>query len=131
MYLTAVKTRKSWEYRILWHSGWWEVKSVLLLVSMVLSFFFPSELVQIYGKFVCFFFLHNFDNHTILIIVILTKQVLLGTMHSDISYSWSFVFCKWFLYNDLGYKKEVFVKVINMKKSIYHPFYKEIVLFSK
>ena len=76
------------------------MKSVLLLVSMVLSFFFPSELVQIYGKFV--FFLHNFENDAVLIIVILMKQVLLGAMHSDISYSWSFVFYKWFLYNNLG-----------------------------
>ena len=100
MFLTTVKTRKLCEHQNLWHSGWWEVKSVLLLVSMALPFFFPSELVQIYGKFV--FFLHNFENDAVLIIVILMKQVLLGAMHSDISYSWSFVFYKWFLYNNLG-----------------------------
>uniref|UniRef100_A0A0R0E8F9 Serine incorporator 3 n=1 Tax=Glycine max TaxID=3847 RepID=A0A0R0E8F9_SOYBN len=44
------KTRKLCEHQNLWHSGWWEVKSVLLLVSMALPFFFPSELVQIYGE---------------------------------------------------------------------------------
>ncbi|TKY53626.1 Serine incorporator 3 [Spatholobus suberectus] len=50
MFLTTVKTRKLCEGRNLWHSGWWEVKSVLLFVSMALPFFFPSELVQIYGE---------------------------------------------------------------------------------
>ncbi|KAH1035089.1 hypothetical protein GLYMA_20G078900v4 [Glycine max] len=50
MFLTTVKTRKLCEHQNLWHSGWWEVKSVLLLVSMALPFFFPSELVQIYGE---------------------------------------------------------------------------------
>ncbi|KAK7279139.1 hypothetical protein RJT34_24185 [Clitoria ternatea] len=49
MFLTTVKTRKLCEGRNSWHSGWWEFKSVLLLVSMALSFCFPSELVQIYG----------------------------------------------------------------------------------
>nr|KYP73604.1 Serine incorporator 3 [Cajanus cajan] len=50
MFLTTVKTRKLCEHRNWWHSGWWEVKSVLLIVSMALPFFFPSEIVQIYGE---------------------------------------------------------------------------------
>jgi len=54
MFVTTVKTRKLHELRNLWHSGQWEVKSIILLVSMALPFFFPSELVQIYGKFLAF-----------------------------------------------------------------------------
>ncbi|ESW17422.1 hypothetical protein PHAVU_007G238300 [Phaseolus vulgaris] len=50
MLVTTVKTRKLHEQRNLWHSGKWEVKSIILLVSMALPFFFPSELVQIYGE---------------------------------------------------------------------------------
>ncbi|KAL2326575.1 hypothetical protein Fmac_025633 [Flemingia macrophylla] len=50
MFLTTVNTRKLCEYRNSWHSGWWEVKSVLLIVSMALPFFFPSKIVQIYGE---------------------------------------------------------------------------------
>ncbi|QCE05571.1 Serine incorporator/TMS membrane protein [Vigna unguiculata] len=50
MFLTTVKTRKLHESWNLWHSGYWEVKFIILLVSMALPFFFPSELVQIYGE---------------------------------------------------------------------------------
>ncbi|XP_057434021.1 uncharacterized protein LOC130726735 isoform X1 [Lotus japonicus] len=50
MFLTTVNTRKLCEGRNSWHSGWWELKSILLLVSMTLPFLFPSEFVQIYGE---------------------------------------------------------------------------------
>ncbi|XP_047178532.1 probable serine incorporator isoform X1 [Vigna umbellata] len=50
MFLTTVKTRKLHESWNLWHSGHWEVKFIILLVSMALPFFLPSELVQIYGE---------------------------------------------------------------------------------
>ncbi|KAE9621210.1 putative serine incorporator/TMS membrane protein [Lupinus albus] len=50
MFLTTVKTRKLFEAQNSWHSGWWELKSVLLVVSMALPFFFPSQVIQIYGE---------------------------------------------------------------------------------
>nr|XP_029146902.1 probable serine incorporator [Arachis hypogaea] len=50
MFLTTVKTRKLCEARNSWHSGWWGLKSILLLVSMALPFLLPSEFVQIYGE---------------------------------------------------------------------------------
>ncbi|XP_019465196.1 PREDICTED: serine incorporator 3 isoform X3 [Lupinus angustifolius] len=50
MFLSTVKTRKLFEGQNSWHSGWWELKSVLLVVSMALPFFFPSQIIQIYGE---------------------------------------------------------------------------------
>ncbi|KEH41193.1 putative serine incorporator/TMS membrane protein [Medicago truncatula] len=50
MFLSTVKTRKLCEGRNSWHSRWWEFKAVLLLLSMAVPFFIPSQFVQIYGE---------------------------------------------------------------------------------
>ncbi|CAI8601929.1 unnamed protein product [Vicia faba] len=50
MFATTVKTRKLCEGRNSWHSRWWELKAVLLLLSVTLPFFIPSQFVQIYGE---------------------------------------------------------------------------------
>ncbi|WJX10856.1 hypothetical protein P8452_01530 [Trifolium repens] len=50
MFLSTVKTRKLCEGRNSWHSRWWELKAVLLLISVTLPFFIPSQFVQIYGE---------------------------------------------------------------------------------
>ncbi|XP_021672993.1 uncharacterized protein LOC110659385 isoform X2 [Hevea brasiliensis] len=50
MLVTTIKTRKLYEARSTWHSGWWSLKFFLLIVSMAVSFFFPSKYIQIYGE---------------------------------------------------------------------------------
>ncbi|KAJ7979719.1 Serinc-domain containing serine and sphingolipid biosynthesis protein [Quillaja saponaria] len=50
MFLTTLKTRKLYEARNGWHSRWWVVKFLLLVISMAVPFFFPSDVVQIYGE---------------------------------------------------------------------------------
>lgn len=49
MFLTTFKTRKLHEGGNSWHSGWWGLKSLLLIISMVLPIFFPAGFIQIYG----------------------------------------------------------------------------------
>lgn len=51
MFFTTIKTRKLYEARSSWHSGWWAVKLVLLIVSMAVPFFLHSKYIQIYGEF--------------------------------------------------------------------------------
>lgn len=107
--------------KIMWTSkfvAFWLVGSEVCFIACINDTSILLPFRTWFKYMVSFFLLHNFDNHTVLIIiVILMKQVLFGTMHSDISYSWSFVVCKWFLYNNLGYKKGVLVKIIHMKNS--------------
>ncbi|XP_024931765.3 uncharacterized protein LOC107422600 [Ziziphus jujuba] len=50
MFLTTFKTRKLHEGGNSWHSGWWGLKSLLLIISMVLPIFFPAGFIQIYGE---------------------------------------------------------------------------------
>ncbi|XP_021725177.1 probable serine incorporator [Chenopodium quinoa] len=51
MFLTTVKTSKLQEVRNAWHSGWWPVKCILLVISMMSPFFVPSEFIHFYGEF--------------------------------------------------------------------------------
>ncbi|KAJ4848602.1 hypothetical protein Tsubulata_045189 [Turnera subulata] len=51
MFVTAIKTRKLYEARNTWHSGWWALKIFLLIISMAASFFLPSKYIQQYGEF--------------------------------------------------------------------------------
>ncbi|KAJ6703125.1 SERINE INCORPORATOR [Salix viminalis] len=51
MFLTTIKTRKLYEARSSWHSEWWALKLVLLIVSMAVPFFLHSKYIQIYGEF--------------------------------------------------------------------------------
>ncbi|KAA8548489.1 hypothetical protein F0562_000244 [Nyssa sinensis] len=50
IFLTTCKTSKLYEARSTWHSGWWALKFVLLIVSLVIPFFIPSDFVQLYGE---------------------------------------------------------------------------------
>ncbi|KAK9725551.1 hypothetical protein RND81_05G153000 [Saponaria officinalis] len=51
MFLTTIRTSKLHDVRNAWHSGWWPIKCVLLVIAMTSSFFIPSEFVQLYGEF--------------------------------------------------------------------------------
>uniref|UniRef100_A0A5B7BC69 Putative serine incorporator n=1 Tax=Davidia involucrata TaxID=16924 RepID=A0A5B7BC69_DAVIN len=50
MFLTTCKTSKLYEARNTWHSGWWALKFVILIASLVIPFFIPSDFVQLYGE---------------------------------------------------------------------------------
>ncbi|KAL7105671.1 hypothetical protein ACP275_07G058500 [Erythranthe tilingii] len=50
MFITTCDTRKLYNVRNAWHSGWWALKFVLLLVSFVIPFFIPSDYIQLYGE---------------------------------------------------------------------------------
>ncbi|CAL1384404.1 unnamed protein product [Linum trigynum] len=50
MLFTTVKTRKLYQARSGWHSGWWWSKLVILIVSMTAPFFLPSNHIQVYGE---------------------------------------------------------------------------------
>ncbi|GFP94454.1 serine incorporator 3 [Phtheirospermum japonicum] len=50
MFLSTCNTRKLDEARNAWHSGWWAMKFVLLLISLVIPFFIPSDYIQLYGE---------------------------------------------------------------------------------
>ncbi|ESR33753.1 hypothetical protein CICLE_v10006912mg [Citrus x clementina] len=50
MFLSTCSTRKLDEVRSNWHSGCWVLKSFLLIASMAVPFFFPSDYMQIYGE---------------------------------------------------------------------------------
>ncbi|KAK8684963.1 hypothetical protein V6N13_040975 [Hibiscus sabdariffa] len=50
MFLTTFTARKLYEAYSKWHSGWWGLKLVLLLVSMVVPFFLPPDFIHIYGE---------------------------------------------------------------------------------
>ncbi|XP_021291417.1 probable serine incorporator isoform X1 [Herrania umbratica] len=50
MFLTTFSTRKLFETCSKWHSGWWALKFVLLVVSIVVPFFLPPDFIQIYGE---------------------------------------------------------------------------------
>ncbi|CAK9173635.1 unnamed protein product [Ilex paraguariensis] len=50
MFLTTCNTSKLYEVRNTWHSGWWASKLAILILSLVVPFFVPSDLVQLYGE---------------------------------------------------------------------------------
>ncbi|XP_062105080.1 uncharacterized protein LOC133816777 isoform X2 [Humulus lupulus] len=50
MFLTTFRTRKLYETRNAWHSGWWTLKYFMLIVSLVVPIFFPSGFIQLYGE---------------------------------------------------------------------------------
>ncbi|GMN61434.1 hypothetical protein TIFTF001_030530 [Ficus carica] len=45
------RTRKLFEARNAWHSGWWTLKCFLLIISLVVPIFIPSGFIQLYGEF--------------------------------------------------------------------------------
>ncbi|PSS35715.1 Serine incorporator [Actinidia chinensis var. chinensis] len=50
MFLTTCKTSKLYETRNTWHSRWWSLKFIILVVSLIIPFFVPSDFVQLYGE---------------------------------------------------------------------------------
>ncbi|XP_022157955.1 serine incorporator 3 isoform X1 [Momordica charantia] len=50
MFLSTSRTRKLHEPRNAWHSRWWSLKFIVFIVSMVVPFFFPPALIQLYGE---------------------------------------------------------------------------------
>ncbi|KAL2506513.1 Chaperonin CPN60 [Abeliophyllum distichum] len=50
MFLTTCYTRKLYEARNAWHSGWWALKFIILAISLAIPFFIPLYYIQIYGE---------------------------------------------------------------------------------
>ncbi|KAK2997930.1 hypothetical protein RJ639_026562 [Escallonia herrerae] len=50
MFLATCNTRKLFEARNSWHSGWWALKFVIWIISLTVSFFIPPDLIQLYGE---------------------------------------------------------------------------------
>ncbi|KAF7131687.1 hypothetical protein RHSIM_Rhsim09G0046500 [Rhododendron simsii] len=50
MFVTTCNTSKLHETRNMWHSRWWPVKFIMLVVSLIIPFFVPSDFVQLYGE---------------------------------------------------------------------------------
>lgn len=50
MFVMTCNTRKLHEVRNAWHSGWWALKFILLLISFVIPFFIPTDYIQLYGE---------------------------------------------------------------------------------
>ncbi|XP_027165934.1 probable serine incorporator [Coffea eugenioides] len=50
MFLTTCNTKKLHQARNQWHSGWWALKFVILIISLVIPFFVPSDYIQVYGE---------------------------------------------------------------------------------
>ncbi|KAL3506303.1 hypothetical protein ACH5RR_031685 [Cinchona calisaya] len=50
MFLTTCNTSKLYQARNTWHSGWWVLKFIILIISLVVPFFIPSDYIQIYGE---------------------------------------------------------------------------------
>ncbi|CAJ1951835.1 unnamed protein product [Sphenostylis stenocarpa] len=50
MFWSTAGTSKLKEGRDEWHSGWWLVKIVLLILVMIFPFLLPSELIELYGE---------------------------------------------------------------------------------
>lgn len=57
MFLSTSRTRKLHEPRNAWHSSWWSFKLIVFIVSVLVPFFFPPAVIQLYGMF-RFFNLH-------------------------------------------------------------------------
>ncbi|KAK6929657.1 Serine incorporator/TMS membrane protein [Dillenia turbinata] len=50
MFLTTCKTSKLYEVRNSWHSQWWSLKFIPLIVSLVAPFFLHPDIIQFYGE---------------------------------------------------------------------------------
>lgn len=50
MLLTTCNTSKLHETRNTWHSSWWPLKFIMLVVSITIPFFVPSDFIQLYGE---------------------------------------------------------------------------------
>ncbi|XP_042516563.1 probable serine incorporator [Macadamia integrifolia] len=50
LFLTTFKTSKLHGAGNTWHSKWWSLKFVLLVVSVAVPFFFPPSFIQLYGE---------------------------------------------------------------------------------
>ncbi|KAL7177494.1 hypothetical protein ACSBR2_030785 [Camellia fascicularis] len=50
MFLTTCNTSKLYETRNTWHSRWWPLKFIMLIVSLTIPFFLPLNLIQLYGE---------------------------------------------------------------------------------
>lgn len=50
MFLTTFKTSKLDEASSEWHSRWWKLKFILLIVSLTVPFFSPSGFIHLYGE---------------------------------------------------------------------------------
>lgn len=50
MFWSTAGTSKLKEGRDEWHSGWWLVKTVLLILVTIFPFLLPSELIELYGE---------------------------------------------------------------------------------
>ncbi|KAH0638167.1 hypothetical protein KY289_038082 [Solanum tuberosum] len=51
MFLTTCFTSKLYDVRNVWHSGWWILKFLMLIIFTVIPFFVPSDYIQLYGEF--------------------------------------------------------------------------------
>ncbi|KAK9072432.1 hypothetical protein SSX86_008866 [Deinandra increscens subsp. villosa] len=52
LFLTTCGTTKLFSIRSTWHSGWWTSKFAILVITLVVSFFIPSDFIHLYGKLV-------------------------------------------------------------------------------
>nr|XP_043613717.1 probable serine incorporator [Erigeron canadensis] len=50
LFLTTCGTAKLFSLRNTWHSGWWTIKFAILMITLVISFFIPSDYVHLYGE---------------------------------------------------------------------------------
>ncbi|KAG9447707.1 hypothetical protein H6P81_013835 [Aristolochia fimbriata] len=50
MLVSTMKANKLYQACNRWHSGWWATKFIILITSMVVQFFVPLPIIQIYGE---------------------------------------------------------------------------------
>ncbi|KAG5539519.1 hypothetical protein RHGRI_019911 [Rhododendron griersonianum] len=50
MFVTTCSTSKLHETRNIWHSRWWPLKFIMLVVSLIIPFFVHSDFIQLYGE---------------------------------------------------------------------------------
>ncbi|KAJ0034906.1 hypothetical protein Pint_25256 [Pistacia integerrima] len=50
MFLCTCYTQKLYEARSKWHTGWWTLKFILLIISIAVPFFFNSVYIHLYGE---------------------------------------------------------------------------------
>ncbi|KAI7725430.1 hypothetical protein M8C21_020252 [Ambrosia artemisiifolia] len=50
LFLTTCGTTKLFDIRSTWHSGWWTSKFAILVITLVFSFFIPTDFVHLYGE---------------------------------------------------------------------------------
>ncbi|XP_020529109.1 probable serine incorporator isoform X1 [Amborella trichopoda] len=50
MFITTFRITKFHESCNFWHTGWWSLKCILLIASLLASFFIPSASIHLYGE---------------------------------------------------------------------------------